>query len=905
VNPIAAAIGAEPFDAYAPGSTLNGQQGGGGDPTWTARSLFDGEGVWTTQAPGLGGTSLGVEYVRTAASRNPETASRSVSSTTPSTTTHYFGFLFEHDAAQGSDLADNVFETSWNFDNGRGVRVGLEGAQLFIESFDSTNTHRTVDTQNLIQDGTTHQIVLKLEQDVGGAGGFPGTAELISVFVDPGSSEPATADFTQDDGVSLLSGTGPFLDGLELTADYAFSQVAAVDQIKAATTYSSALANAIPPSPVSERAPIRINEIAPSTDPDFWLELVNTGDTAVELGGYIITVDGVTSNDYTLPAQLLAPGALTVITEAQLQFDALDGDRVYVYTPSKLSVVDGQQVSTRLQGRSDEYAGWWFPSSATQGSANDFQLHDEIVINEIMYHHQPSNTEGGGYVDDDEQWIELFNRGTQTIDLSGWRFGDGVTFSFAPGTLIAPNDYVIVADNPVVLAAEFPAIANKIVGDFSGGLSNRGERITLLDDSGNPADQVRYYDDGYWHSEADGDGSSLELRDPDSDNSVALAWAPSDESSKSAWQTYSYTMTAISPLHGPAVNFQEFRLGLLNDGVFLIDDIEVIQRPGINDLDLMQNGDFESGDAAWRFVGTHGGSQVIVDPDDPGNSVLRVEVTGPRHYVNDVIESTLAGGASVVNGWEYEVSYRAKWISGSNQVNTELFHGRVAKTTLIDVPQDVGTPGTQNSQFVANAGPTYTEFRHGPVVPNANRAITVSTFVSDPDGVGSATLWYRPNGGSWSSLSMSPGSDGKYFANIPGQSAGTIVQFYVESTDTLGATSQFPEQGAESRALVVVQDNKANASKQNVRVIMLSADTSELYAHENIISDNRFGATVIYNESEVYYDAGLRLRGSHFSRNNQSATGYNIQFQPDQLFRGVHETIGIKKTAQHVLLVTH
>ncbi|MGI9455914.1 MAG: lamin tail domain-containing protein, partial [Aeoliella sp.] len=650
---------------------------------------------------------------------------------------------------------------------------------------------------------------------------------------------------------------------------------------------------------------IVINEIAPSTDPSFWLELVNTGDTAVELDGYVITVDGVTSNDYTLPAQLLAPGALTVITEAQLQFDALDGDRVYVYTPSKLSVVDGQQVSTRLQGRSDEYAGWWFPSSATQGAANDFQLHDEIVINEIMYHHQPSNSEGGGYVDDDEQWIELYNRGAQSIDLTGWGFGDGVTFDFAPGTLIAPNDYVVVADNPVVLAAEFPANANKIVGDFSGGLSNRGERITLLDDSGNPADQVRYYDDGYWHPEADGDGSSLELRDPDADNSVALAWAPSDESSKSAWQTYSYTMTATDPLHGPAVNFQEFRLGLLNDGVFLIDDIEVIQRPGINDLDLMQNGDFESGDSAWRFVGTHGGSQVIVDPDDPGNNVLRVEVTGPRHYVNDVIESTLAGGVSVVNGWEYEISYRAKWISGSNQVNTELFHGRVAKTTLIDVPQDVGTPGTQNSQFVANAGPTYTEFIHGPVVPNANQAITVSTFISDPDGIGSATLWYRPNGGSWTSLSMSLGGDGKYFASIPGQSAGTIVQFYVEATDTLGAISQFPEQGADSRALVVVQDNKANASKQNVRVIMLNADTSELYAHENIISDKRFGATVIYNESEVYYDAGVRLRGSHFSRNNQSATGYNIQFQPDQLFRGVHETIGIKKTAQQVLLVTH
>ena len=186
INPIAAVIGTEPFDAYAPGATLNGQEGGGGDPTWIARNVFDGQGVWTTESPGLGGTNLGVEYVRAASSRNPETASRNISSTTPSTTTHYFGFLFEHDAAQGVDTSNNIFETSWAFDNDRGVRVGVEGTNVFIETFGGVSTHRTIDTHSLIQENTTHQIVIKVEQDAGGMGSFPGTAELISVFVDPG-----------------------------------------------------------------------------------------------------------------------------------------------------------------------------------------------------------------------------------------------------------------------------------------------------------------------------------------------------------------------------------------------------------------------------------------------------------------------------------------------------------------------------------------------------------------------------------------------------------------------------------------------------------------------------------------------------------------------------------------------
>ena len=304
---------------------------------------------------------------------------------------------------------------------------------------------------------------------------------------------------------------------------------------RAATSFEEALATSTPPTTVPIRPTIRFNEIAPSTDADFWIELINTGDTPVALGGYVITVDGVASNDYALPAQLLAPGEINVVTETQLQFDAMDGDRIYLYTSGKLAVVDGQRVTDRLRGLSEQYAGWWFPDVATPGTANSFQLHDEIVINEIMYHHQPSNTELGGYVEDDEQWIELYNRGVQTIDLMGWEFeGVGIQLRFQHIDLLL----MTMSSLRTILShlpQSFRPSPGKIVGNFTGSLSNSGERITLLDDKGNPADQVRYYDDGYWHQQADGDGSSLELRDADSDNSVAVAWAPSDESSKSNW----------------------------------------------------------------------------------------------------------------------------------------------------------------------------------------------------------------------------------------------------------------------------------------------------------------------------------------------------------------------------------
>src|SRR5439155_13817847 len=32
--------------------------------------------------------------------------------------------------------------------------------------------------------------------------------------------------------------------------------------------------------------------------------------------------------------------------------------------------------------------GWWFPSRSTPGASNSFVFHDELVINEIMFHHR-------------------------------------------------------------------------------------------------------------------------------------------------------------------------------------------------------------------------------------------------------------------------------------------------------------------------------------------------------------------------------------------------------------------------------------------------------------------------------------------------------------------------------------
>src|SRR5256885_12699257 len=79
-----------------------------------------------------------------------------------------------------------------------------------------------------------------------------------------------------------------------------------------------------------------------------------------------------------------------------------------------------------------------------------------------------------------------------------------------------------------------------VVGPFTNKLSKSSDYFVLKDPNNNLADEVRYFGGGRWPESADGGGSSLELRDPRADNISPEAWAASDESSKSQWQTFTW-----------------------------------------------------------------------------------------------------------------------------------------------------------------------------------------------------------------------------------------------------------------------------------------------------------------------------------------------------------------------------
>ncbi len=639
-----------------------------------------------------------------------------------------------------------------------------------------------------------------------------------------------------------------------------------------------------------------LNEVSAAGAGPLQVELINRGAGALDVAGYVIRRTGISPEaQFTLPAQTLASGTFLVTNEATLGFGAVAGDKLFLLRPTGVAVADAIEVHARSRARSPDGTGEWLtPSAATPAAANTFALQSAIVFNEIMYGAPPVlEAPGVPFSKNPEQWVELHNKSGASVTLTDWRLDGGIDFPFPAGTTIPAGGYLVVAKDPAALQVKFPGLT--ALGPFNNSLSGSGEKLVLRDVNDNPADAVTYSDDGRWPEAADGGGSSIELRDPRAENNAGESWAASNESSRNAWQTYTYEGTAAASSVGPDTQWKEFVLGLMDKGEVLLDDISVIEAPATAPVEMLQNGAFTTDAGKWRIIGNHSGT-VIDDPSQPGNKVLRLVSTGSTEHMSNHAETTFAASRSVVNGRIYRISYRAKWVSGCRQLNTRLYFNRLAKTTVLDGHAQYGTPGTVNTAFTANIGPAFSALRHEPVVPAALAPVTVSVTATDPDNITAMTLWSRPDGGAWISQPMT-GSGANYSAALTGRAAGTAVQFYVEGTDSLNVTSTFPAAGPNSRALYKVNDGLAATNGlHNVRLVTLTADANTMHLPINLMSNQRIGATLIYDEREVYYDVGLRLKGSEHSRTTSQRLGFNIGFNSAQLFRGVHRSVAIDRS---------
>src|SRR5881394_4042739 len=145
---------------------------------------------------------------------------------------------------------------------------------------------------------------------------------------------------------------------------------------------------------------------------------------------------------------------------------------------------------------------------------------DSIVINEIHYNPDVKT--------EPAEFVELFNAGTNAVDLAGWKFTGGLDFT-VPATNVAPGRFAVVAQNPAFLATKYGAAGalGPFKADGSSALSKYGNKLTLLNASGDLVDEVEYQLGFPWPTVGDPPGYSIELINPGLDNSLGGSWRAS------------------------------------------------------------------------------------------------------------------------------------------------------------------------------------------------------------------------------------------------------------------------------------------------------------------------------------------------------------------------------------------
>ena len=621
---------------------------------------------------------------------------------------------------------------------------------------------------------------------------------------------------------------------------------------------------------------ILINEwmLNASNETNF-VELYNHSATPHLLDGCVLS-DG--TNSFTLPGGTIIPaGGFLVFDAATLGFNPVPGHlllRNAAGTRLLDSVRTQMQQPDGVTGRFDDGYEEIYPLDApTPGAENMGPRQQSIVLNEIMY-----NPLSG---DSDDEYIELMNRSISAVDLSHWVFTDGIGYTIPTGTVIAAGDFLVIARDKERLIANYPQLnPTNCIGNYSGRLLNRGERI-VLERPLNPATPtsdliqefaITYRDGPEWGEDADGGGSSLELIHPDTDGRLAMNWAASDETAKSSWVQIEHTGVLDNGRNTP----DELHMLLLDGGACLIDNVEVIKSG--ETANRIPNPDFEGGFGNWLKHGNHIDSEIETMEGQASSQSLRLAGTsGGDNGVNRVetdLDPVLANGDTVtIRAW-------ARWLRGEPFLLLRLHGNHLELSAELPVPVNLGTPGLPNSRLEADPGPAIFDAGHAPILPAPNEPITVTARQSDAFGTnrGDLLLRYRidPATAVLDVPMLDDGlggdavaGDGIFSARIPGQPDDTMLAFRIESMDALSNGRVFPQDAPVREALIHIGEPPPCGDFGHYRLWMTEATIDE-WASRQKLSNKFLPGTFVYGDFRVIYGAGGRYRGSPFIR-----PGYN------------------------------
>jgi len=454
-----------------------------------------------------------------------------------------------------------------------------------------------------------------------------------------------------------------------------------------------------------------------------------------------------------------------------------------------------------------------------------------ILINEV--HYDPDvKTEP-------VEFIELFNSGSNTVDLSGWRLADAVTYTFPGGTQLSPSGYLVVAQNPPALQTKFGVNA---IGPWAGALENDGEKITLLDAAGNLADKVEYQLGFPWPTVGDSPGYSIELANPAFDNDLGGNWRASVAgnpalqnftliSDHSSWKYFKGLSEASTPTTAwRALNFPD---ASWSSGAGPIGYGESSSFLGTNLSDMRSN--YTTVFFRKTFVVTNAAQITGLTLEAVYDDGFKVWING-SNVLNPNISSGELPYTGTAGPSREDLTYNTfnlNWpqtylVTGTNIMAIQAANSSLTSSSdfFLDVrllassgPSGRGpTPGAINSVYAANLPPAIRQVDHDPKQPLADQPVTITAKVTDPEGVASVSLLYQlvdPGDfieltdavyeNNWTSLAMNDSGangdalagDSIYTVVLPGSlmTHRRLVRYRISASDgtSLGVLVPYPD----------------------------------------------------------------------------------------------------------------
>ena len=570
-----------------------------------------------------------------------------------------------------------------------------------------------------------------------------------------------------------------------------------------------------------------------------WIEIRNQGDTAGNLAGYRLTDTASLPSLWTFPSISIPAGGHLVVfasgknrtnpaanlhTNFSLNADgeylaliAPDGSKRTEFTPQFPD--QEQDISYGTDQAAPGQPRRYF-ARPTPGALN---ARAEVVINEIHY-------------DPDVkvqlvEFVELHNPGSAPVDLSGAFFSDGITYTFAEGTSLAPGAYLVLAENAAQFQAKYSVAPH---GQYVGSLSNEGETVRVRNRSGGVLDFVDYQPGFPWPTVGDAPGYSIELVNPDFENDVGGNWRAqppaagagvtlfasntswkylkgTDEASSptSAWRQPGFSDASWSTGAGPVgydeggvpmgTNLTDMRNGYTS--VFLRKTFNVADPSAFGGLRLEAM--YDDGFNLW-INGTNVPGQNVSGPELPYTGTAGSATEDATYRPLTVPVGVLRAGTNVIAVQFFN--------SSINQSSDAYFDARLIATTGAGASP---TPGRRNSVYAANVAPQMRQVNHTPEQPRGGEIVTITAKITDPDGVAGATLRYQvvtPGNyinindpayqTNWTDVPMvdngtsgdAVAGDGIYSALLPASvnQHRNLVRYRVSTSDTRGASVTAP-----------------------------------------------------------------------------------------------------------------